>query len=97
MHRGVQDLIDDRTPLFGLLDDAMMIDLAWAAFACEVDEYLDFCDERHERHLRGVDPQHRVAWLHDRTAEIDAWRPQIARSQAHYMRHRTPDALFRIR
>lgn len=91
-----EDLIDDHTPLFGLLDDALLIDLAWPAFAPEIEDYLDFCAYRRERHLRGVDPQHRVAWLHDRSAEIEAWRRQVARSQEHYMRYWMPDAPFRI-
>lgn len=91
-----EDLIDDHTPLFGLLDDALLIDLAWPAFAPEVDDYLDFCAYRRERHLSGVDPSHRVAWLHDRIAEVEAWREQVARSREHYMRHWMPDSLFRV-
>lgn len=90
------DLIDDRTPLLGLLDDALFVDLAWPAFATEVGDYLDFCEYRREHHLTGVDPHHRDAWLQDRSAEIEAWRRQVARSQEHYVRYWMPDALFRI-
>lgn len=90
------DLIDDHTPLFGLLDDALLVDLAWPAFASEVDDYLDFCAYRRERHLSGVDPQHRAAWLHDRTAEVEAWRRQVVQSQEHYVRYWMPDTLFRV-
>lgn len=90
------DLIDDHTPLFGLLDDALLVDLAWPAFASEVDDYLDFCAYRRERHLSGVDPQHRAAWLQDRTAEVEAWRRQVEHSQEHYVRYWMPDTLFRI-
>jgi hypothetical protein len=91
-----EDLIDDRTPLFGLLDDALLIDLAWPAFASEVEDYLDFCTYRRERHLSGVDPEHRAAWLHDRVAEVEGWRRQVVRSQEHYARYWMPDVLFRV-
>jgi hypothetical protein len=91
-----EDLIDDRTPLFGLLDDALLVDLAWPAFAAEIDDYLDFCAYRRERHLSGVDPRHRAAWLHDRVAEVEGWRRQAARSQEHYARYWMPDGLFRV-
>lgn len=90
------DLIDDHTPVFGLLDDALLVDLAWPAFASEVDDYLDFCAYRSEHRLTGVDARHRSDWLRDRLAEIELWRRQVERAQAHYARHWISDALFRI-
>lgn len=89
------DLIDDREPL-GLLDDALFVDLAWPAFAVEVEEYLDFCDFRRDQRLDGVDPAHRDAWRNARFDEVEAWRRSVERSQAHYLRHWPSDALFHV-
>lgn len=90
------DLIDDREPL-GMLDDALFVDLAWPAFAIEVEEYLDFCEFRRDRRLDGIDPAHRDAWRRARLDEVDAWRRGVERSQAHYLRYWPSDALFNIR
>ncbi|MFC0679008.1 hypothetical protein ACFFGH_14275 [Lysobacter korlensis] len=91
------DLIDDRIPVLGLLDDALLVDLAWPAFASEVDDYLDFCAYRREHQLIGVDARHRSDWLRDRHAEIELWRRQVERAREHYARCWIPDSLFRIR
>lgn len=90
------DLIDDRIPVIGLLDDALLVDLVWPVFEPEVDDYLDFCSYRRDHHLTGVDASHRSDWRRDRAAEIALWRRQVERARAPYVRHRTPDALFRI-
>lgn len=89
------DLIDDREPL-GLLDDALFVDLAWPAFAVEVEEYRDFCEFRREHRLDGVDAAHREAWRRARLDEVDAWRRSVERSQAHYLRHWPADSLFHV-
>jgi uncharacterized membrane protein YkvA (DUF1232 family) len=68
------DLIPDRTPRLGRLDDALLIELAWPAFADEVEDYLDFCRFRHERHPRGSPPLKRSAWIGARSADVAPWR-----------------------
>ncbi|GHA75510.1 hypothetical protein GCM10007067_10810 [Lysobacter bugurensis] len=87
------DLIDDREPL-GLLDDALFVDLAWPAFAVEIEEYLDFCDFR--RGCRGNDAAHCDAWRQARLSEVAAWHRNVARQQAPYLRFPPPHSLFRI-
>ena len=89
------DLIDDRGPL-GMLDDALFVDLAWPAFAMEVEEYLDFCEFRRDHRLDGVDPAHRDVWRRTRLDEVEAWRRNVERSRARYLRHWPSDSLFQI-
>lgn len=68
------DLIPDRTPRLGRLDDALLVELAWPAFADEVEDYLDFCRFRHEQHPRGAPPLKRSAWIRMRLQEGALWQ-----------------------
>ena len=68
------DLIPDRTPRLGRLDDALLVELAWPAFADEVGDYLDFCSFRQEQHPRGSPPLKRSAWIRMRMAEGALWQ-----------------------
>jgi len=69
-----EDVIPDRTPRLGRLDDALLVELAWPAFADEVEDYLDFCHFRHEQHPRGSPPLKRSAWIRMRMAEGALWQ-----------------------
>ena len=60
--RGSENLIPDATPLFGHLDEALMVELCWAAFAGEVGDYLDFSRFRAEGGFRGTAAEMRTAW-----------------------------------
>jgi hypothetical protein len=51
-----------RPTRLGRLDEALMVELAWPAFADEVEDYLDFCRFRHEQHPLGAAPLTRSAW-----------------------------------
>lgn len=90
------DLIPDATPRIGLLDDALLIELSWPAFAAEVEDYLDFCDYRQAEHLDGVDPTHRTAWMQERLDEIALWRHELAAHEGHYTDVATPESIFRV-
>ena len=68
------DLIPDRTPRLGRLDDALLVELAWPAFADELEDYLDFCRFRHEQHPQGAPPLKRSAWVRMRLAEGALWQ-----------------------
>lgn len=75
------DLIPDETPAIGLLDDAIVIELARRALARELDEYAAFCRFREaEAAVRGVpvarvevDRRDWLAWKRS-LRELDAGR-----------------------
>lgn len=60
--RGSENLVPDATPLFGHLDEALMVELCWAEFAGEVGDYLDFSRFRAEAGFRGNRDELRTAW-----------------------------------
>ena len=66
------DLIPDDVPLVGHLDDALMVELSWEAFADEVQDFLDFCRFRSEQQPRGSAPERRAAWETACLAEANA-------------------------
>lgn len=72
--RGADDLIPDRLPRIGRLDDAIVVDAAWPRLAGEVADYVDFRRlQRLEAALRGVDSRSfrftREDWEQARQAE----------------------------
>lgn len=60
--RGSENLIPNATPLFGHLDEALMVELCWAQFEGEVGDYLDFCRFREQQAFRGTVQELRTAW-----------------------------------
>lgn len=89
-------LIPNSTPCIGLLDDALLIELTWPAFAEEVENHLDFCDYRKESQLGGVDPAHRAAWLQERLDEAALWRHELAAHEGHFAEVAAPPPMFRV-
>ena len=81
----VDDLIPDRTPRLGRLDDALLVELAWPAFADELEDYLDFCRFRHEQHPLGAPPLKRSAWVKMRLAEGALWQQMQRVHSASYL------------
>lgn len=69
--RGEGDLIPDRLPKVGRLDDAIVIDVAWPALAPEIRNYLDFCRVRQIEAGLGGDGYRfgRTEWRQAREAE----------------------------
>ena len=59
---GSENLIPDRTPVFGHLDEALLVELCWAEFEGEVGDYLDFRRFRATRAFRGTREELRTAW-----------------------------------
>lgn len=90
------DLIPDHVPRLGLLDDALLVELAWPVFAWEVENYRDFCEYRRERGLRGVTEDHRREWLQERLTECALWQHQHDARERHYADVRPPERMFRI-
>ena len=68
------DMIADREPMIGLLDDVLLLELGWPPFATEAAEYRDFCSYRDNRHPTGSGSEQRAAWVRDRLAELALWR-----------------------
>lgn len=91
------DLIPDDLPLLGRLDDVLLIELAWPAFAEEADEYRDFCSYRQAEHPTGTPEQQREAWLRDRLAEIELLRRQTRIGDEHFADGRAPEYELRVK
>ena len=71
-----QDLIPDRVPLLGLLDDVLLLELALPAIASEADEDRHFCRFRDERQPPGDDAHRRAAWIAERLQARALFRHQ---------------------
>ena len=88
------DLIADQEPMIGLLDDVLLLELAWPACATEAEEYRDFCRYRDDRHPTGSGSEQRAAWVRDRLAEIALWRHRLEVRDGRYPPGRT--RMFRV-
>lgn len=90
------DLIADHEPLLGLLDDVLLIELAWPAFADEAVEYRDFCAYRNDEQPAGSGGQRRAAWIRDRIAELALWEHRMRVHDSHYTEPGNPPGRFRV-
>lgn len=91
-----QDLIPDKMPLLGLLDDVLLIELAWPAFAAEAEDYRDFCAYRQIEHPGGDAAEQRAAWVRDRIAELSLLQHHARVNDSHYVDGRSPEPVFRV-
>ncbi|MCF7222674.1 hypothetical protein [Marilutibacter chinensis] len=91
------DLIPDGTPSLGMLDDALMLELAWPALEAEVEQYRDFRDYRASENPGGDAQARRQAWFRDRLAELEELRHRTRVRSGHYVDTRPPpDRRFRV-
>lgn len=90
------DLIVDHEPLLGLLDDVLLIELAWPAFSDEAEEYRDFCAYRNDEQPVGSGGERRAAWIRDRIAELALWEHRLRVHDSHYIHRGHPEGLFRV-
>ena len=90
------DLIADDVPLLGLLDDVLLIELAWPAFVDEVEEYRDFCAYRNDEQPAGSGDERRAAWIRDRIAELALLEHRMRVHDNHYIDRGRPQGLFRV-
>lgn len=79
-----EDLIPDRMPLLGLLDDVLLLELAWPAVCDEAEEYRDYCVWRSQARPDGGADQRRAAWVRDRLDELALWRQRTQVRASHY-------------
>ncbi|MGH8029293.1 MAG: hypothetical protein ACREO3_05085 [Arenimonas sp.] len=82
-HDGSDVAHANRDRVFGppSLEEALLVELAWPAFADELEDYLDFCRFRREQHPRGAPPLTRTAWNHMRQHDGTVWQ-QLRRDGA---------------
>jgi hypothetical protein len=75
-HDGSDAAHANRDRVFGppRLDEALLVELAWPAFADELEDYLDFCRFRRDQHPRGAPPLTRSAWNRMRASEGTVWQ-----------------------
>ncbi|RPE76959.1 hypothetical protein EDC50_2211 [Vulcaniibacterium tengchongense] len=90
------DLIVDRVPLLGLLDDVLLIELAWPAFAEEAEDYRDYCAYCQRERPAGGGAERRAAWVRDRMDELALLRHEWAVRARRYAPETTPRLLFRV-
>lgn len=90
------DLIPDHEPLLGKLDDVLLLELAWPAFASEAEDYRDFAEYRRAEQPRGKGSELRSAWIRDRLAEIALWRHHLRVNDSHYVYRGHPVEPFHV-
>ncbi len=92
----VDDLIPDTQPLVGHLDDALLVELAWPAFADETLDYGDFCRFRADERPRGTPRERRLAWETACLAEAALLQQRRQVRSRHYIGGEPLQALFRV-
>lgn len=90
------DVIPDGMPLLGLLDDVILLELAWPALATEAEDYADFCSFREHALPTGDGTQRREAWIIDRLAELSLFQHHNRVNAGHYVNSGQPQQAFRI-
>ena len=90
------DLIADRIPVLGQLDDVLLIELAWPAFADEAEDYRDFIAYRDVNHPDGAADERRAAWVRERLDEVALWQHAMWVREQHYAPWNLPRGLFRV-
>lgn len=91
-----RDLIPDRIPLLGLLDDVILLELAWPAVATEAEDYADFCDYRRSEQPDGDGARRRDAWIRDRLLALALFQHNARVNASHYVDGGHPDRPFRV-
>ncbi len=84
-----KDMIPDKIPGLGFLDDALMAELVLRELKAEIDGYRAFCEYReNEATLRGNTKTNRESWLASKRRQI--WM-RIKRRQQERRRHGSTD------
>ncbi|MFS8138080.1 MAG: YkvA family protein [Thermomonas sp.] len=90
------DLIPDAIPVLGLLDDVILLELAWPAVATEAEDYRDFCNYRDSEQPVGDGAKRREAWITDRLRALALLQQHNRVHDSHYGLGRPPEQGFRI-
>ncbi|MDE2406306.1 MAG: hypothetical protein KGL91_00405 [Xanthomonadaceae bacterium] len=94
--RDGQGMIPASIPLLGLLDDALLLELAWPALQVEAEDYRDFCDYRDVAQPQGDGAQRRDAWIRERLEALALYRHHAQVNASHYADSGQPRQSFRI-
>jgi uncharacterized membrane protein YkvA (DUF1232 family) len=68
-----EDMIPDKVPVLGFLDDAIMVELVVRELEAEIEAYTDFCEfraRREERFGEDEDPATREEWVVSRRKQL---------------------------
>lgn len=90
------DLIPDEIPLLGLLDDVILLELAWPAVATEAEDYADFCSYRATVKPDGDGARRREAWIRDRLEALALYQHHARVKAKRYVDGGHPDRPFRV-
>lgn len=90
------DLIPDQMPLFGQLDDALLVELVWPTFAGETQDYRDYCRFRIEQQPRGTPDERRLAWEGDVLRQANDMLQRRRISASRYANTGLHQSLFRV-
>ncbi len=91
-----RDLIPDAIPLLGLLDDVILLELAWPAVATEAEDYLDFCRYRSAERPQGKGEERRKAWVRDRLLALALFQQHARVRARRYAAGGGPARPFRV-
>lgn len=95
-HDGSEQLIPSGIPLLGLLDDVLLLELAWPALQIEAEDYRDFCGFRNDEQPQGSGIQQREAWVRARLEALALHRHHARVNASHYADSGSPSQPFRI-
>ena len=90
------DLIPDAIPLLGLLDDVILLELAWPAVATEAEDYRDFCAYRNAATPHANGTPLREAWIRDRLDALALYQHHAQVNARRYVDGGQPDRPFRV-
>jgi uncharacterized membrane protein YkvA (DUF1232 family) len=90
------DVIPDAIPLLGLLDDVLLLELAWPVLATEAEDYQDFCDYRAAARPPGDGAARREAWIRDRLEALALFQHQARVHASRYAWGGHPQRPFRV-
>lgn len=96
-HGDSEQLIPSGIPLLGLLDDVLLLELAWPALQIEAEDYRDFCGFRAaDERPQGSGIKLREAWVRARLEALALHRHHARVNASHYADSGSPSQPFRI-
>jgi hypothetical protein len=90
------NLIPERIPLLGKLDDIVLLELAWPALANEVDEYDDFRQYCASESPHGEGAERRAIWIRERLAALALLHHHQRVNESRYVEDGRPVRPFRV-